>query len=252
MAVYHDKAVERIKGALRPMVAIINHAKKSNMKEADTRTITVDVLTEMLGWGKYEDGSKPYITAEYAIKGGYADYAIVKKDAKGNKRIYAVIEIKQAGMKLNDNHFRQARDYAVNEGVKWIVLTNADDWEVYRVAINKRKSQPIPEVLPVFSVTLSNTDMRPGERAEWLYLLTEEASRKDELEEWYIKIQAVSPENLAKKILSKDVMDRIRLGIKKEIGINFPNEELAERIAKHVLTDNVVLENMSYYIKRCT
>lgn len=153
-------------------------------------------------------------------------------------------------MKLNENHLRQARDYAINEGVQWVIVTNAGTWQVYRVDINKRKSPPIPEVFEVFSVTLSNTDMRPGDRAEWLYLLTEEASRKDELELWYEKRKAISPENLAKVILCKDVVDRIRLTIKKDTGITFPNEELAKIIANNVINDDVGLNNANYHIKK--
>lgn len=245
MSVYQDKAVDRIKGKLRSTVSVINRAQKINTKEADTRTIVFDILTEMLGWDKYEN-----ITAEYAIKGGYADYAIVKKDAKGKDYIYAIIEIKAATLRLNGNHVRQARDYAVNEGVKWVVVTNSNDWLIYRIEFNKHKNPPTPDACLVFSVTLNDTDIRPGDRAELFYLLSEEASRKDELEEWYAKWQAVSPTNLTKRLLSAEVLDRVRLGIKHEVGVNFSDAELATMILDTVIRDDARPNNISYYVKK--
>jgi len=251
MAVYQDKAFERIKEHLRTTAGIINRAKKANAKEAETRTIVVDTLADMLGWNKYDMGDgKPYITAEYAIKGGYADYAIVKPDSKGRKRIYAIIEIKQVTSRLNEGHLRQARDYAINEGVQWIIVTNGDDWDIYRIEFNKRKTPPVPETFPLFSVTISDTDMRPGERADRLYLISEEASRKDELELFYQTRKAVSPENLAKRILTKEVIDKIRLSIKQDTSINISNEELAKMIVDGVIGNSVKLDNAAYFIKR--
>ncbi|MCL2338090.1 MAG: type I restriction enzyme HsdR N-terminal domain-containing protein [Firmicutes bacterium] len=245
MPVYKDKALERIREKLRPTASVINKALKSNTKEADTRTIVLDILTEMLGWDKFEN-----ITAEYAIKGGYADYAIVKTDEKGRRVIYAIVEIKQIGMKLNEGHIRQAKNYAVNEGVKWVIVTNANDWMVFRIEFNKRKQQPTPEAYPVFSVTINDTDIRPGERAEEIYLLSEEASRKNELEEWYQKWLAISPDNLVKKILSGEVLDRIRLAIKHEINVNFSNEEIATQIIENVIREDTKPQNSAYYLKK--
>jgi predicted type IV restriction endonuclease len=245
MAVYQDKALARIKDKLRTTAGVINRAKKANTKEADTRTIVFDILTDMLGWDRYEN-----ITAEYAIKGGYADYAIQKKDSKGNQRIYAVVEIKPIVQKLNENHYRQARDYAINEGVPWVFLTNGNDWQVYRIEINKRKNPPIPEVFQCFSVTINDTEKRPADRVEWLYFMTEEASRKDELEKLHQKLKAISPENLVRRLLSKEVIDRVRLDVKKDIGINFSNNEIAELLLDTVIRDDVKPDNCSYYIKK--
>lgn len=245
MAVYQDKAFARIKDRLRPTANIITKAKKTNTKEADTRTIVLDILTDMLGWDRYEN-----ITAEYAIKGGYADYAIQKRDAKGNAQIYAIVEIKPISLRLNDNHYRQARDYAINEGVPWVFLTNGSDWQVYRVEINKRKTPAVPEVFHCFSVSIDNTDMRPAERAEWLYYLTEESSRKAELDGLHQKLKAISPENLVRRLLSKSVVDRIRRDVKAEINMNFPNPEIAQLILDTVVREELRPENCASIIKK--
>lgn len=94
MAVYQEKAKERIKKGFRRMSNIVAKGKEEQFKEADTRKIVSDMLSEYLGWDKFES-----ITAEQMIGSRYADYVI----KQGNDQI-AVIEVKQIGMKLKETH----------------------------------------------------------------------------------------------------------------------------------------------------
>ncbi len=58
MAVYQDKAKERIKKGLRRMNGVVERAIRDDYKEADTRKIVSDVLCEYLGWDKYANSSR--------------------------------------------------------------------------------------------------------------------------------------------------------------------------------------------------
>ncbi|MEG0504680.1 MAG: type I restriction enzyme HsdR N-terminal domain-containing protein, partial [Raoultibacter sp.] len=118
MAVYQDKANDRIKKGIRRMTGIVERGLKEDYKEADTRKIVSDMISEYLGWDKFEN-----VTAEQMIGSRYADYVIKTSDEE-----VFVVEVKQIGLKLKETHLNQARQYAVDEGIDWIILTNGDEW----------------------------------------------------------------------------------------------------------------------------
>lgn len=109
MYVYQEKAIERIKKGLRRMNGIVERAIRDDYKEADTRKIVSDMLSEYLGWDKFEN-----VTAEQMIGSRYADYVVKTSD----ENVF-VIEVKQIGLKLKETHLNQARQYAVDEGIDW-------------------------------------------------------------------------------------------------------------------------------------
>lgn len=103
----------------------------------------------------------------------------------------------------------------------------------------------------MFDTSFTNTeDVKPAERIEYLYLLSKEAKRKDELGDYYYRIQALSPQELTKRILQKDVLDRIRIGIKNDIGLRIDDSELAERIIDDVIRESAQPSNVNYYVKK--
>ncbi|MBP3851270.1 MAG: type I restriction enzyme HsdR N-terminal domain-containing protein [Erysipelotrichaceae bacterium] len=115
MAVYQEKAKDRIKKGIPRLRRIIQKGKDEQFKEADTRKIVSDVL-ELLGWDRFEN-----VTAEQMIGSRFADYVVRTSD----EEIF-VVEVKQIGLKLKDTHLNQARQYAVDEGIDWIILTNGE------------------------------------------------------------------------------------------------------------------------------
>jgi predicted type IV restriction endonuclease len=236
MAVYQDKAIERIRTGLRKHINLIEKATVGKWQEADTRKIVLKTLTELLGWDEFEN-----ITGEYAIKGTYADYAI----QKGGK-VVAVVEIKQIGLKLNDNHIRQAVNYAINEGVEWVFLTNGNVWNVYRIVFEDK----VPDAKFVFSLQINDASIRPAEKAGWLYLLSEESFRKDELAAHYDRHVALSGENLTLTLLSAPVLDKVRLEVKKNTGHKVTNAELAALIVERVVRDDALSVKCESVLKK--
>lgn len=225
MAVYQEKAKERIKKGFRRMSNIVAKGKEEQFKEADTRKIVSDVLHEYLGWDKFEN-----ITAEQMIGSRYADYVI----KKGSDQI-AVIEVKQIGMKLKETHLNQARLYAIDEGIDWIVLTNGDMWQVYRMDYKKKS----PETTMVFNVAISDREIKPTKKAELFYLISEEAYRKNEIEDYYQRNVALSGENLASHILGEPVLNKIRLSIRASTGQKLTNAEIANALVDRLFIASV-------------
>lgn len=236
MAVYQDKAKARIKGGLRRMTNIVERGIRDEYKEADTRKIVSDVLTEYLGWDKFEN-----VTAEQMIGSRYADYVV-----KTSEEDVFVVEVKQIGLKLKETHLNQARQYATDEGIDWIILTNGDEWQVYRTTIVGK----IPKTQHVFTVRLSGKDMKPAEKTELLYLLSEEANRKKEIECYYDRRVALSASNLGDHILKEDVLNKIRLSLKAETGQKLTNAEIAEALVTRLFDRERVTDDHQKAVRK--
>lgn len=223
MAVYQDKAKERIKSNVARLRNLCRKGLDAKLGEADTRAIVRAVLVDMLGWDEFED-----ITQEEAVKGGYCDF-MIRYDGVP----YAVIEVKRIGINLNDGHLRQARHYAQDNGLNWVILTDGDYWEVQRLYYDKHKSgNPEPKLFPIGCTSFTDPEVKSADRVEFLYLLSKEACRKDELSDYSGVVQALSCESIASRLFQNDVLDRIRIGIKSDTGLKVTNREVAERIAE--------------------
>lgn len=236
MAVYQEKAKERIKKGLRRMNGVVERGLRDGYKEADTRKIVTDVLVQLLGWNEYDN-----ITCEQMISSRYADYVIRK-----NGEQIAVVEVKQIGLKLKETHLNQARLYAMDEGIDWVVLTNGDAWQVYRVDYSPKS----PVIKHVFSVTISEKEMKPAEKAELLYLMSEEAHRKHEINDYYMRKIALSGPNLADHILSDDVINKLRNSIRATTGQRLSNSEIAEALMAKLFRTSAKTEDHEKVINR--
>ena len=235
MAVYQDKAKERIKKSLPRLKRLVEKGKAEDYKEADTRKI-VSLMLETLGWDSFEN-----ITAEQMINSRYADY-VVKTEGE---QIF-VVEVKQISLKLKDTHLNQARQYAVDEGIDWIILTNADDWQVYRTTMEGK----IPVTKLVFKLSITDDEMKPAQKTELFYMLSEEANRKKEIEDYYDKRVALSAENLADHILSDDVINKLRLSIKNSTGQRLSNSEIAKALITRLFREDKVTDDHRKAIKK--
>lgn len=91
-----------------------------------------------------------------------------------------------------------------------------------------------PETTLVFNVSISDQEMGPTEKASYFYLISEEAYRKNEIEDHYQRKVALSGENLAEHILDDTVINKIRLSLKTATGQKVTNSEIAEAIIKKV------------------
>lgn len=225
MAVYQDKAKERIKKGLRRMTRIVDKGKAEGFNEADTRKIVNDILSELLGWNQYEN-----ITAEQMISSRYADYVLKTEDEE-----IAVIEVKAIGLKLKESHLNQARLYAIDEGIEWIVLTNGDTWNLYHMDASKK----IPETALVFTVSISGDDKKPAEKTDLFYLMSRESYRKHEVVDYYQRKVALSGENMAAHILSDETLGQIRRSLKKATGQNVTNYDIARSLTSKVFREEL-------------
>ena len=195
MATVPKKVSERLVAGLKRYQPILAGAKARDVGETDTVTIVKDMLADIFGYDKYSE-----LTSEYAIRGTYCDLAI-KLDAK----LSTLIEVKAIGIDLKEAHVKQAVDYAANQGVDWVLLTNGVRWCVYHVFFTR----PIGQEL-VVDIDMSKLSSRSDTDLETLYLWCKEGWQRSALGEFHIQKQALSRFFLGAMILSDPVLEVVR------------------------------------------
>ncbi len=235
MAIYQDKAKERIRKSLRKFKPIAAKQRADAVNEADTRVLVNAILAEALGWDPFAN-----LTGEHMIKGQYCDIEI-----KQESGLLAVIEVKAAAIALSPKHLYQAVGYAASEGVDWVVLTNGGEWQVYRVVFAKPVNQDL-----VFEVSLLDEETAPAKKAELFYLLSAEAQRSGELHAYYEKKVALCGANIAKALLGQKMLNALRLEMRRLHGHNVSPQELATMLVSEVFRPDVQGDETAQLILR--
>lgn len=195
MASVPKKVAERLVAGLKRYQPILAAAKARDVGETDTVTIVKDMLADVFGYDKYAE-----LTSEFAIRGTYCDLAI-KLDTK----LSTLIEVKAIGIELKEAHVKQAVDYAANQGVDWVLLTNGIRWCVYHVIF----SRPILQEL-VVDIDFMTLNPKSESDIETLYLWCKEGWQRSALGDFHTQKQALSRFFLGAMVLSDPVLEVVR------------------------------------------
>jgi len=213
--------VDRAKPALRRYQKAFESAKSRDVNESDTRVIISDFVAEVLGFDKYSE-----VTTELAVKSTFCDLAI-----KFKGKLKFLIECKSAGTNLKDNHLRQATDYAANEGVEWVLLTNGPEWHVHRM----RFEQPI-RTDEVFVLDLLNPENKTADVLERLYLISREGTIATAIDEYWEQKEATSRYVVAQLLLSASTISMLRRDLRRMFhGVKITEEELGNLLSSEVI-----------------
>lgn len=184
------------------------------LDESATRLITNTFLIDVLGYHELEE-----VKTEYAIKGTYADYVI----QVGRKKHF-IVEVKSIQLDLCERHLRQAVNYAANEGIDWVLLTNGRCYELYRVLFEK----------PITYRKVCGFDLADKEQlkhaVDCFVFLTRKSAMTDALERYWKRFRALEPTNLAKYMYSLDIVRFLRRALKKDVKLLFPEEEIYDSL----------------------
>jgi predicted type IV restriction endonuclease len=226
MASMTRKIADRLAAGIKRLQPVVADAKTRDVGEADTAIIVTEILADVLGYDKFKE-----ITSELAIKGTYCDLAI-KLDGK----VILIIEVKAIGFELKDAHAKQAVDYAANQGIEWVVLTNAVQWRIYAVTFG----QPIGHDL-VEELDFLGLNPKTEADLESLYLFTKEALTKSVLDEYQAQRKAMSRFCLGAMILSDPVLAVVRRELRKMWpDVKIDVEELRAALTEEVLKRDVL------------
>lgn len=216
-----NRVRERLVAGMKRMVPIILQQKDRDVSEADTVTIVKDLLADAFGYDKYSE-----LTSEHAIRGTFCDLAV-----KIESKLVQLIEVKSAGSILDDRHVKQAIDYASNQGVEWVILTNASIWRLYQVIFAK----PIDKRLLV-EIDLTTVDLKKEDQLERLFLLTKEGFVKGAHVELRDRQDATSRYLLAALLTQNDsVVSAIRRELRRVVDVLVDDADIIK-----VLTDEVI------------
>lgn len=226
MATIPGKVSDRLIAGIKRFQPVLALAKTRDLNESDTVTIVTDILSEILGYDKYSE-----VTSEYAIRNTYVDLAI-----KLDGVLSMLIEVKAIGLELKDAFVKQAVDYAANQGVDWVLLTNGAIWRAYKVSFTKPIDQELVLELDLQGVSYKNKD-----DIESLYLLTKEGQLKSSLGEYHTQRQALSRYSLSALILSDTIVDTIRRELRRlSPGVKIEQDEIRTVLSQEVLKREVV------------
>jgi len=215
------RVCDRLTAGIKRMVPIIQQQKVRDVSEADTVTLVKDVLSDLFGYDKYSE-----LTGELAIRGTFCDLAVKLDD-----KVVELIEVKAIGITLNDRHVKQAVDYAANEGIEWIILTNGVIWRLYHVLFSK----PIEKQL-IAEMDITACDCRNEHDLEMLFLFTKEGFKRGAHIALRDRQDATSRFLLAAVILHNDnVLAAIRRELRRVVDIMVSEEEIRKVLSDEVL-----------------
>ncbi len=215
------RVCDRVASGLKQMRSIIEAQRARDVSEADTVTLVKDLLAQVFGYDKYAE-----LTSEHAIRGTFCDLAV-----KVDDKLIELIEVKAVGISLEDRHVKQAVDYAANEGIEWVVLTNGILWRLYYVVFAK----PIDKQL-IAEIDLTTIDCRNEGHLELVFLFTKEGFKRGAQADMRDRKDATSRYLLSALILNNSaVLSTIRRELRRVVQVNVDEAEIAG-----VLRDQVI------------
>lgn len=221
MATIPAKVQTRIKEALKRFKPVIEQAKARDIGEADTSTLVKDILADLFGYDKYTE-----ITAEFQIKSTYCDLAL-----RVEGKLALLIEVKAIGLELKETYVKQAVDYAANQGIEWVILTNAVTWQVYKIGFGK----PISNDL-LMTLNFLTLDPKSESDIQSLYLLSREAQGKSLLDEYHEQKQALSKYCIGALLLTEPVLAVVRRELKRlSPDVKIEIEEIQAVVSQEVI-----------------
>lgn len=220
-----SRVADRLASGLKRFQPILASAKSRDVNESDTSMIVTDILAELFGYDKYHE-----VTRELCIRGTFCDLA-----TRLEGKFQMIIEVKAIGLDLKDAHVKQAVDYAANQGIEWVALTNGNLWRVFRVIFAK----PIDAELVLDIDLLSLNPKRSGD-LDSLYLLTRESMLKSGLYAYHDHLQATNKFYLAAVVLSDPVLETVRRELRRLSDVKLEVEDLREALQKEVIKREVI------------
>ena len=191
-------------------------------------------MSDLFGYDKYTE-----ITAEHQIKGTFRDLAL-KIDGK----LALLIEVKAIGSELKDGYIRQAVDYAANQGVEWVILTNAARWEIHKIGFGKPITNDLLVALDFLAI-----DPKKDSDLEVLFLLSREAQGKSLLDEYHEQKQALSKYSIGALLLTETILSVMRRELKRlSPDVRIEIEEIQSVLSLEVIKREVLVLPESFVI----
>ena len=217
---------ERLVRGIKKFHKILEDARSRDINESDTVVIITDMLSEIFGFDKYSE-----ITSEFAIRGTYCDL-VTQIDGD----LQYLIEVKAVGVELKESFIKQAVDYAANQGIDWVILTNGIRWIVYKIAFTK----PIDKD-QVIRFNFNELNPKNKSHLEIMFCLSKEGCNKSVLDEYHSQRQVLNKYFIGSVIITDPMLNTIRRELKKlapDIGTD--NEQIKKVISQEIFKREIL------------
>lgn len=199
---WESEARSRLAAALDHFTKPLHDLLSRDANEGDTRILVTDILSDGLGYSKYDD-----LTTEYRTTGESVDYGLKNGDS-----LFAFVEVKRSGQALTSRSLRPARAAAAAEGVEWLLLTNGGEWHAYHLDPDETVS---PEL--VLEIDLLGGS-EPTAKVDALFHLCKQAVEHGRLEHLRRWRRALTGRPLADVVQSPAVVEAIRAEVRQRTG----------------------------------
>lgn len=214
------KLADRISSQIKKFQAIIAEAQSRDVSESDTVVVIVDMLADVLGYKKYSE-----IMTEQSSTGTYVELAVRENEMR------FLIQVNAIGTHLKDHHIKDAIDYAGDNAIEWMVITNAVIWQVYKVHL-----KPPVDTSLICEFDLLQANPKNRQLVECLGNLAQASMTR-----FVQQCQVMSKFSLAGLLLSEPMLDKLRREIRRlSPGRNVKVEELELVLRADVLKREVV------------
>ena len=210
----------RIKENLKKYQEKLVRLQKLNAKEPPTEKVAMDMLCDVFGY------DLEHVFGQYGNNNGRSCDAVIKDDRK----VFYVFECKRIGTTKKEfsKHLRQVIEYCATLNVPWGILTNGVYWQLFYVDV---KTQPVTATL-VWEFDVLELSHRQAAHRKLLLPLCREAISKRLKEQILDEKLALSPENIARAMLSDEVLKVIIAVLRRRTGARVDMDMLEAEIRK--------------------
>lgn len=224
---WEQDAKKRLSDGIRKYRNPINDLITRDANEGDTRLLVTDFLCDALGFDKYSD-----LTTEYRVRGQYADFGV-----RLDRKLVAFIEVKRIATALNKQHLNQVQNYALNEGVQWIILTNGARWQSYHVT-------PALPVETDLALDINLLELSKQDRDD-LFYLTKESFSRGQIDELWQARKATSAQSLSKILFSDRVLEAMRLELRTQTSHRLDIEDIRALVRNKLVRPEILVSGDS-------
>lgn len=195
----------RIKENLKKFQDQLLRLQELDAKEPPTEKVAMDMLCDVFGY------DLEHVFGQYGNNGRACD-AVIKDD----KRVFYVFECKRIGTPKKDfsKHLSQLIEYCATMNVPWGILSNGAYWQLYYIDL---KAQRVAATL-VWDFDVLELSHRQAAHRELLLPLCREAIAKRLKEEILEEQRALSVENIARVLLSDEILKAISGILRRKVG----------------------------------
>ncbi len=218
------------KSQLKKYAQVFKEAQERDLNESDTVMYLIKFFEDVLGYNSLSGE----ISKEVSIKDRYCDFGV-----KLNGEYKFLVEAKAAGNKtLRAKDIEQAENYGSRSGIRWVLLTNGIEWQLYNLSFNE--TDGITHDL-LFNLNLpDNIDTDINAIWNCLGLLEKNNVLNDSLEDFLNHKKALSPQSLIRTLFTEDVLTVIRRELNRSGEVRLDFEDIIASI-KDVLSKDAIM-----------